>query len=188
MKFVIFYNGEQEVPEREIMRLSSLYTVKEERPKLELEAVMLNIRPGHNQRLMEASRTLREYAEFVERVRKYAKTMVLEEAVERAVTECIAEGILRDFLEKNRAEVIKVCLYEYSQEEHMKFVREEGFRQGHEHGLEQGQKEGQEFAHLTNIRNLMKNMDWSVVEAMKAIGIPNEKWQEYEKKLNESQE
>ncbi len=187
-QFVIFYNGEQEVPEREIMRLSSLYTVKEERPKLELEAVMLNIRPGHNQRLMEASRTLREYAEFVERVRKYAKTMVLEEAVERAVTECIAEGILRDFLEKNRAEVIKVCLYEYNQEEHMKFVREEGFRQGHEQGIEQGQKEGQEFAHLTNIRNLMKNMDWSVVEAMKAIGIPNEKWQEYEKKLNESQE
>ena len=49
-QFVIFYNGEQEVPEREIMRLSSLYTVKEERPKLELEAVMLNIRPGHNQK------------------------------------------------------------------------------------------------------------------------------------------
>ena len=31
---------------------------------------MLNIRPGHNQRLMEASRTLREYAEFVERGEK----------------------------------------------------------------------------------------------------------------------
>ena len=53
-QFVIFYNGEQEVPEREIMQLSSLYTVKEEWPKLELEAVMLNIRPGHNQSLMEA--------------------------------------------------------------------------------------------------------------------------------------
>ncbi|HIV40346.1 MAG TPA: hypothetical protein H9747_15355 [Candidatus Blautia stercorigallinarum] len=118
------------------------------------------------------SKTLREYAEFVERVRKYAKTMALEEAVERAVTECIAEGILRDFLEKNRAEVIKVCLYEYNQEEHMKFVREEGIEKGN----------------LTAIRNLMKNMNWSVVEAMKAIGIPEEKWQEYEKKLNESQE
>ena len=105
------------------------------------------------------------------RVRKYAKTMALEEAVEREVTECIAEGILRDFLEKNRAEVIKVCLYEYNQEEHMKFVREEGIEQGN----------------LTAIRNLMKNMDWSAAEAMKAIGIPEEKWQGYEKKLNESQ-
>ena len=60
-----------------------------------------------------------------------------------------------------------MCLYEYNQEAHMKFVREEGIEQGN----------------LTAIRNLMKNMDWSVVEAMKAIGIPNEKWQEYEKKL-----
>lgn len=54
----------------------------------------------------------------------------------------------------------------------MKFVREEGIEQGN----------------LTAIRNLMKNMDWSAVEAMKAIGISEEKWQEYEKKLNESQE
>ena len=174
-QFVIFYNGEKEVPDREIMRLSSLYTVKEEKPKLELETVMLNIRPGHNESLMEASRTLREYAEFVERVRKYAKTMILEEAVERAVTECITEGILKDFLEKNRAEVIKVCLYEYNQEEHMKFVREEGFRQGHEQGIEQG------------IRNLMKNMGWSEREAMKALGIPEGKWEEYEEKIKEDQ-
>ena len=77
-----------------------------------------------------------------------------------------------------------MCLYEYNQEEHMKFVREEGFRRGHEQGMEQGQK----FALLTNIRNLMKNMNWSAAEAMKAIGVPEEKWQEYEKKLNETQE
>ena len=177
-QFVIFYNGEQEVPEREIMRLSSLYTVKEERPKLELEAVMLNIRPGHNQRLMEASRTLREYAEFVERVRKYAKTMVLEEAVERAVTECINEEILRDFLEKNRAEVIKVCLYEYNQKEHMKFVREEGFRQGHEQGTKSTQ--------LENIKNLMKNTGWNAKESMKALGIPEEEQEKYQNKLQKS--
>ena len=179
-QFVIFYNGEQEVPEREIMRLSSLYTVKEERPKLELEAVMLNIRPGHNQKLMQASRTLREYAEFVERVRKYAKTMVLEEAVERAVTECINEEILRDFLEKNRAEVIKVCLYEYNQEEHMKFVREEGFRQGHEQGTKSTQ--------LENIKNLMKNTGWNAKESMKALGIPEEEQEKYQNKLQKSKQ
>ena len=42
------------MPQRELMQLSSLYTVKEEWPKLELEAAMLNIRPRHNQRPMEA--------------------------------------------------------------------------------------------------------------------------------------
>ena len=129
---------------KELLELYNAVSGKHYEDPEELEAVMLNIRPGHNQRLMEASRTLREYAEFVERVRKYAKTIVLNEAVERAVTECIAEGILRDFLEKNRSEVIKVCLYEYNQEEHMKFVREEGFRRGHEQGIERGIEQGKQ--------------------------------------------
>ena len=35
------------------------------------------------------------------------KTMSLEDAVEHAITECIHEGILKSFLEKNRAEVKK---------------------------------------------------------------------------------
>ena len=119
---------------KELLELYNAVSGKHYEDPEELEAVMLNIRPGHNQRLMEASRTLREYAEFVERVRKYAKTIVLNEAVERAVTECIAE-----------------------------------------------------FAYLANIRNIIKNTGWSAAEAMKAIGVPEEKWQEYEKKLKESQ-
>ena len=40
----------------------------------------------------------------------------LEEAVTRAVDECIEEGILAEFLVKNKAEVIKVSIYEYDKE------------------------------------------------------------------------
>ena len=40
----------------------------------------------------------------------------LEEAVTRAVDECIEEGILAEFLMKNKAEVIKVGIYEYDKE------------------------------------------------------------------------
>ena len=38
------------------------------------------------------------------RVRKYAREQPIAEAVERAITECIQEGILKEFLEKNRRE------------------------------------------------------------------------------------
>lgn len=103
---------------------------------LELKAVMLNIRPGHNPQLMEACSTLKEYSEFVEKVRGYTKTLELNMALDKAVTECIEEGILADVLRKNRAEVIKVSLYEYDQEQHMKWLREEGYEQGHEDGKE----------------------------------------------------
>ena len=68
---------------------------------LELKAVMLNINKGHNRKLMETCRTLEDYAEYTFRVREYAAEMPLDTAVEQAITECISEGILTDFLRKN---------------------------------------------------------------------------------------
>ena len=61
--------------------------------------------------------SLKEYAQYVAKVRKYVtQNIPLEEAVTRAVDECIEEGILAEFLVKNKAEVIKVSIYEYDKE------------------------------------------------------------------------
>ena len=106
-------------------------------PAKELKVVVLNINMGHNKELMEACRTLWEYAEYVRRVRLYRKEMSIEEAVERAITECIAEGILKDFLMKNRAEAKAVSIYEYSEEEHIQMEREDAFEEGRKSGIEQ---------------------------------------------------
>ena len=78
-------------------------------------------------------------AMYVERVRTYAKQMLLAEAVEKAVDECIAEGILSDFLRRNRAEAIKVSIYEYDEELHFRTLYEEGREAGLEQGLAQGE-------------------------------------------------
>ena len=95
--FVIFYNGEEPQPDRKILWLSDLYTVRMKEAQLELTAVLLNINWNHDRKLMEACQDLKDYAEFVDRVRKYAKENLLAEAVDRAVTECIREGILKEF-------------------------------------------------------------------------------------------
>ena len=129
-KFVIFYNGEAEQPDRKELKLSELFTIPETDPSLELKAVMLNINKGHNRKLMETCKTLQDYAEYTSRVRTYAAEMSLDEAVERAITECIREGILADFLKKNRAEAKKVSIYEYDEERHMRQTREEGIEDG----------------------------------------------------------
>lgn len=99
---------------------------------------MLNINKGHNRKLMETCKTLHDYAEYTSRVREYAVQMPLDEAVERAITECISEGILADFLRKNRAEAKKVSIYEYDEERHMRQTREEGVEEGYANGLTQG--------------------------------------------------
>lgn len=139
-RFVIFYNGKVEQPDRQILKLSDLYTIKEE-CSLELEAVMLNVNSGHNKELMEMSHTLWEYAEYTARVREYAEVMELEEAVERAIEECIQEGILKEFLEKNRAEAKNMSIFEYDQEKHIKQEREEAWEEGRKEGKKAGERD-----------------------------------------------
>ena len=56
------------------------------------------------------------------KVRKYAEQLPLEDAVERAVTECIRENILADFLKKNRAEVVAMSIFEYDKVEEEKQI------------------------------------------------------------------
>ena len=133
--FVIFYNGAEPQPDRKILRLSDLYTVRMKETQLELTAVLLNINRNHNRELMEACRDLKDYAEYVDRVRKYARELPLSEAVERAITECIRKGILKEFLEKNRAEVKKMSIYEYDQEKHIRMERQDAWEEGAEQQL-----------------------------------------------------
>ncbi len=97
---------------------------------------------GHNPELMETCQTLREYAEYTDRVRRYAKEMPLEEAVERAITECIREGILEDFLRKNRAEAMKVSIYEYDAQKHIEMEREDSYQAGRNDGYQAGREDG----------------------------------------------
>ena len=94
-----------------------MYENEVERPALELVVTLLNINEGRNRELMEQCRILREYAQYVARVRSYVGDMSLEDAVNRAVEECIREGILKEFLRKNRAEVVVVSIFEYDKEE-----------------------------------------------------------------------
>lgn len=130
--FVVFYNGERKQPDRKILKLSDLYSVVEKEYKLNLEVLMLNINSGHNPELMESCHTLWEYAEYTNRVRTHAKEMAVDKAVEQAVTECIQEGILKEFLEKNKAEAMKVSIYEYDEERHIRQEREEAWEEGRE--------------------------------------------------------
>lgn len=137
-KFIIFYNGQRKRPEKEILKLSSMYQTEDEHPSLELEAILLNINPGYNDNLKKVCKSLRDYAEYTNRVRVYAQDLPIEDAVEKAITECIHEGILAEFLKKNRAEAKNVSIYEYDEEKHLRMEREEWL----EDGLKQGRIEG----------------------------------------------
>ena len=106
--FIEFYNGSTILSDCTELKLSSAFENLSGEPKLELTVTVLNVNEGHNAELMQHCSTLKEYAQYVARVRHYAANMSLNQAVECAVDECIKEGILAEFLSKNRAEVISV--------------------------------------------------------------------------------
>ena len=93
--------------------------------------------------IMESCRTLKEYSIYVERVRKYRAVMPIEQAVEKAVTECIRENILADFLKKQRAEVVAMSILEYNEEEEIKKIRASERRGGYDDGWSAGRIEGE---------------------------------------------
>ena len=134
-RFVVFYNGLKDTEDDLLLRLSDAYERAEAEPELELIVRLININPGHNQELMKRCRTLREYSEFVARIRKCtAEENSFPEAVERAVTECIREGILADFLLCQKSEVIAMSIFEYDHEEELEKLgameHEEGVAEG----------------------------------------------------------
>lgn len=65
--------------------------------------------------------------------------MSIGEAVDSAIDECIKEDILREFLERNRAEARAMSIYEYNQEEHIRLEREDAFEDGRKVGKEEGE-------------------------------------------------
>ena len=103
--------------------------------------------------------------------------MKLEDAVERAITECIREGILLEFLSKNRAEAKRMSIYEYDEERHMRQTRAEGYEDGEAAGMKKGEAAGMERINQLNIVLAKQNRTEDII---KAANDP-----EYQKKLLE---
>ena len=139
--FIVFYNGTEKNEDRWVEYLSESYENMSGEPNLELKVIILNINVGHNKKLMEECQTLREYAQYVDKVRRYSNEMELNTAVERAVSESIQEGILKEFLQKNRAEVIAMSIFEYNEEEEKRKLRKAEYEAGMAEGVMKTKKE-----------------------------------------------
>ena len=144
--FVVFYNGELDIPERTVLRLSDAYEKPVEKPDLELSVTMLNINSGYNEQLKETCTLLGEYMQYVEKVRHYTKTMHLDQAVSKAVDDCIQKGVLTEFLTSWKSEVIAMSIFEYDEKREKKkllqterkYARLEGLEEGMQKGMQKG--------------------------------------------------
>ena len=141
-RFVVFYNGQESLSKEEY-RLSDLFKKKEDHPQLELAVRVVNVNNGEQNDVMRNCRILREYADFVSTVRRYLENEAdKEEAMRKALDDCVARGILKEFLLRNRVRVMKASLYEYDAEHQRKVDRQDGFEEGYGKGHSEGYGKG----------------------------------------------
>ena len=125
------------------MKLSDSYLIATDEPSLELKVKVLNINSGMNEELKERCPELKQYMQYIDKVRKYGKEMELKDAVINAVEECIRDNILRDFLMEQKAEVIRMSIYEFDEEKEMAIIRADERELGREEGKVEGRTEGE---------------------------------------------
>ena len=169
--FIEFYNGSTVIADCTELRLSSAFEHLSGEPKLELVVTVLNVNEGHNAKLMQHCSMLKEYAQYVARVRHYAIDMPLNHAVERAVDECIQEGILSEFLTRNRNEVINMSIFEYDKELEEKKLRKAEYEAGREAGFSEGEKHGIELNSIETAKRMLKFQEFSLDKIASISGL-----------------
>ena len=183
-QYVVFYNGAERQEEEFAQLLSDAFENGRE-GCIELKVRTININYGHNEELLEKCETLAGYAYFVAKIRsklgKKPEEDMIKEAVIAAVEECIQEGVLKDFLLEQKAEVIAMSIYEYNEEYARKAFYEDGAEDGYARGAEMGYAK----CLIQSVEMLTKKLSCSVQEACESIGATVEEYNEALAKVGE---
>ena len=140
--FIVLYNGTERLEEKFEYKLSDMFEQKTENPALELKIMVYNINRGMNEDIKNACKALKEYMILVDEIRDNLKAkMHKNDAINKAINDCINNNVLKGFLLRNREAVMHSCLYEYDEEKHIKNEKNISFEEGKEEGKSEEKRE-----------------------------------------------
>ena len=185
-QYVVFYNGTDDRPPVEMMKLSDAFMTQTSSGEYEWTATVYNLNSPENKPLLDLCKPLADYMEVVRRIRLNWKRGLSHDeavrAVDKAVKSCIADGILAGFLTKHRAEVIDVTLTEFDQTKYENTIRAEGLAKGLAEGRAKGHAEGIVEGEVKNACRFISKGRYTVAEAAEDIGITVAQFEETAKK------
>ena len=137
--FIVLYNGTERLEEKFEYKLSDMFEQKAENPALELKIMVYNINRGMNDEIKNACKALKEYMIFVDEIRDNLKAkMHKNDAINKAINDCINNNVLKGFLLRNREAVMHSCIYEYDEQKHIKNEKNISFEEGKTEGIAAG--------------------------------------------------
>ena len=131
--FVVFYNGDRELPDVSEQRLSDAFEPAGRGNDFEWTAKVINIGGKHNEGLLKKCKALYDYCSYVNRVKGNLRAgMPNRDAVGEAVDYAISKNMLDGFFKTQKMEVMNMSLTEFDQEEYDCNRRREGKEEGME--------------------------------------------------------
>ncbi len=113
-----------------------------------------------------------EYSYFIDKIYRNKKIYdTIDIAVDKAVTQCIEEGVLSDLLLAHRSEVTDMVLTEFNEEEYIEMVKKECIEIGEKRGFEIGEKRGFEIGKKEVIMEMIKDGIISPEVGAEKLGI-----------------
>jgi predicted transposase/invertase (TIGR01784 family) len=147
-EFIVLYNGKDKYPAKKTLKLSDMF-IKNANGKcpinLDLFVQVYNINRGYNPVFAQKSETLDGYETLVSQVRFYLlkKKMPLEDAINLAISDCVNQGKIAEFLENYSEEVKDMLLKEWSLERELEAEKSDGMQIGEMRGIQIGERIGE---------------------------------------------
>lgn len=146
-KFFVLYDGDKAEPLKKEMKLSDAFDG--DAKSLELIVTAYNINYGLNQPLLVRCNYLNDYSILVGKVKEGIRDgLARRDAIGKAVKFCIANGIMKGYLEEYSEEVFNMLALQWDKDSAIKASFDDGF----EDGLQVGRNNGIESVALNMLR------------------------------------
>ncbi len=167
-EFFVFYNGEEDYPVEQTLKLSDAFLTEDNNKSLELRVKVFNINKNKNNQILKKCKELNDYSEFIEEVRKNRK-IDPDHGFEKAIKSCIEKGILKEYLERKNMEVENMLIAEYDYEMDIAVQREEATREAEKKAEKKAKETVKELKNMGVDINKLSKATGLTIEEIKAL-------------------
>ena len=173
-EFYTFYAGNAEWESKQL-RLSECFLAEPKENSLELVVNVINLNYPKQNPILTKSPSLMGYSKLLYYIRSYTADTGgdLKAAIDKAVKQCMQEGLITDFLEKYTGEVTGMLFTEITAEEFAEIRAREAYVDGKREGLSEGISKGRKESQR-KIAKKLKNAGLSIELIAENTGLTPE--------------
>ncbi|MGN0701859.1 MAG: hypothetical protein ACI4KL_01625 [Lentihominibacter sp.] len=182
----VFYNGPQDAPVEQEMKLSDAFIADCDKIALEVTVKFINVNYEKGAEILNRCKAMEGYSLLIHMIREESEaTGELKTAIENCIRKCVEDGILADFLKEHGGEVMSF-LFEKLTREECEAIREadgfeEGYAKGEAAGFERGEASGivrGELSGRLEVAGAMKARGMTISEICEITGLKPEQVKE----------